>query len=693
MTSGALCSDHVNYLILRYLQEAGHETAATAFWRDWHRVPEYRDPENYPFAPVVRRGELVNVIQDGLHHDELIARVKKDERKFQFTSLTSREGLVERREREVLENGTAGSRPSSGAKRKGRPPTMRPPDEFPTPAPKRQRRSEGSEGVHLNGDAMDVDAASASADAEGDEDGEAVSPTIASEPEIIEVPERYDSMDVAVQTEVKTGPKTSTMYWRIDKPNATIYHSAWSPSTDPKSVNTLLTVGDSLCRFYQVPDDVNTAKQVGVASCLSSALFTPSALPKIKLKIHSLTLPQILSIDEPSLPPSSMVTASAWHPEGHTVAWAVDSVRELPGGRQESHQVVCSQNRDSGSSCQYLCPPLIEQPSIVLKIQYSHRDNYLLVARTNLKRSLVLVYDTRVPGAEKAEPVAWRILEHAVLDFACGESVGFIVCGENGLFSTLRIDVERIKDFGGRPYASMNDPLKPEDSYTAEAILMHGLTQSRQYTFDRSGLNTPPRRWDKVRHAAYSVSALVSSEDKILVMEATDSITWTNLPGQVTALAFQPSFKYGDEALLAVAFEEGGCSLYTKMGTVPGKAYGIHQIHAPLLTVHLSDGPALALAWSADGKFLALGGTDLVQVWETDALVYWQEHRVETVTDSLHEPLVTWRPDTSATGPRNGEHEPDRPLTEPSLSWSADGQSLSFAHDKQVSLLSITPLP
>lgn len=214
----------------------------------------------------------MNVIQDGLHHDELISRVRKNDRKFQFTSVNSREALErERRDGAVLENGTMASRPSSSAKRKGRMPTMRPPDEFPTPAPKRQRRSEGSEGVHLNGDAMDVDAASASA--EGDEDAEVASPAVASEPEIIEVPERYDSMDVAVQTDVKTGPKTTAMYWKIDKPGAQIFHSMWNPSSNPKNVNTLLTVGESLCRFYQVPDDADDAKQVGT----SRIQFTPTS--------------------------------------------------------------------------------------------------------------------------------------------------------------------------------------------------------------------------------------------------------------------------------------------------------------------------------------------------------------------------------------------------------------------------------
>lgn len=266
MSVGALHSDHINYLILRYLQEHGHESAATAFYSDWHRPSEFYDPETLPFAPTVKRHALVSVVRDGLLYDELSAKHSKYGRKFPWTAVNPRQPLDEQ-DVSVLENGTAGgsSRPPSSGKRKGRPPVMRAPDEFPTPAPKRQRRSEGSEGVHLNGDrdTMDVDPAR-SPTAEADEDAEAVSPNIASDTEIIEIPERYDSMDVATQTEVKTGPKTSTMYWKVDKPGARIVHSMWNPDSDPKNAKTLLTVGESLCRFYDVPDEMDDAKQVGL---------------------------------------------------------------------------------------------------------------------------------------------------------------------------------------------------------------------------------------------------------------------------------------------------------------------------------------------------------------------------------------------------------------------------------------------
>lgn len=256
--AASLHSDHVNLLIFRYLQEVGFENAATALHSDWHRPGDCYDPESLPFAREVQRNELVSVIQAGLFHDDLQSRIRKGERRFRWTDIEARESIE--RHDGAMENG-AGVRPSSSGKAKGRPPVVRRPNDFPTPAPKRQRRSEGSE-AQVNGDrdAMEVDAASGSGDAE--DDGEAASPALHSEPEQVEVIERYDSMDVATQTDIKTGPKTSTMLWKVDKPDALVMQSLWNPDQNPNNAKTLLTVGESLCRFYEVPESMHDVRQV-----------------------------------------------------------------------------------------------------------------------------------------------------------------------------------------------------------------------------------------------------------------------------------------------------------------------------------------------------------------------------------------------------------------------------------------------
>ena len=643
MTSGALRSDHVNYLIFRYLQEAGHETSAAAFSKDWHRPPEYRDPENYPFAPVVRRHELIHVIQEGLHLDELGGRKQHHGRKFRFTGANARE-----RDRVGLENGTRDSRPGSAAKRKGRPPAMRPPDEFPTPVPKRQRRSEGSEGVHLNGDrdAMEVDAASASADA--DDDGEAASPAVASEPEMVEIAERYDSMDVAVQTDDRT--KTSTMYWKIDKAGANILHSIWNPSRASKHAKTLLAVGELLCRFHEIPVDLEDSQQG-------------------------------LSIDEPRLPPNSVVTAVAWHPDGDTAVLAIDGLRESPDGEEVQnhmpHQMVLSHNRELGISRRLGMPPLHEPTSIVLALKYSDSGDRLSVVRTNLKNGTVIVYDTSKPDAASIEPIAWLVFEDQVLDVSWLQNDRFIVCGDNGVAEIYWID----------------DGSLVLDGSVKDGVSMPALGG------EISLVNGPALRWDKVRFDERTLTiALASSGDRKLCIRhgiynhlkrtvEYSSSDLFHLPGQLTAMAFDPVDESRREihkaGLLATAFEDGTFVIYS--------CNPAHDDYPAKMTeqvaLQLVHGPALALAWSHDGAHLAIGGIDVVQIWATSSLVE-EDLDDETklkATDGPHEPLVTWRPDSAATGPRNGEHDEDRPLSEPSLSWSSDGESLAFAVDKQVS--------
>lgn len=254
MTAAAILhSDHVNLLVFRYLQESGFESAAIALTKDWHRPPPFRDPEHLPFAHEVHRNELVTLIQTGLYHDELSQRVRKSGRRFRWSQIDAR-ASIERQDE--YQDGGADTRPSSSGRRKERPLVARSQDDFPTPVPKRQRRSEGSE-PQVNGerDAMEVDAASA----DGEEEGDTASAGGASEPEVIE---RYDSMEVGTQTVIKTGPKTSTISWNIDKPGANLAHAIWNPSSKGTNRQTLMAVGDDLCRFYQVPESLSDTKQV-----------------------------------------------------------------------------------------------------------------------------------------------------------------------------------------------------------------------------------------------------------------------------------------------------------------------------------------------------------------------------------------------------------------------------------------------
>lgn len=243
----SLGSDHVNYLVFRYLQEAGHEAAAKALYNDWHRPLEFRDPEDLPFAPNVRQHELINIIQDGLFHDQLTASVTKQDRRFRLTEANvSRRASAQAAAKQI-----AARRRASMAQAVEN-------DEFPTPAAKRPRRSNGEE-MHINGDAMEVDSRaqedveSGSGLAETDREKSEAEPAVEEERPPVEL------LSSATQTEKKIKPKTETMYWTLERPESSIYTTMWNPSLSAST--RLLTVGESLCRFYDVPTSEHSGVQ------------------------------------------------------------------------------------------------------------------------------------------------------------------------------------------------------------------------------------------------------------------------------------------------------------------------------------------------------------------------------------------------------------------------------------------------
>ncbi|KAK0960358.1 hypothetical protein LTR91_019164 [Friedmanniomyces endolithicus] len=679
----ALHSDHLNYLIWRYLQEHGHENAATAFQKDWQRPYHYKDPDALPFARVVRYDALVSVVQDGLFFDELNATHGKTSRRHRWTAVKPRAPLDEQDLAE-LDDGAESSRPSSSGKRKsltaGRTPVMRAPDEFPTPAPKRQRRSEGAEGVHVNGDGdengdaegdvdpMEVDEKSPTAGTE--EDAEVASPAGQSETEIVDIPERYDSMDVMIQTDIKDGPKTSTMYFEIDKPGATVFDSMWNPDSDPKNAKTLLTVGESLCRFYEVPDRTDDTQD-------------------------------LTHLDDPNVPANGVVTASAWHPHGHTAVCAMEAaLRFSDGGRHVPMQLILNHGREHGSTIWNADPKMLEPQGIVICMRYS-LDGTEDWCRCGERRNLVTKTEV-----VREESIAWRWFDRQALD-ACWTSDNlFLVCGDKGLSCAFQMeanDVER--DAAGSPV--------PVSSSS-------GVTNGRGLLERDAELIGFKAKWDKLRYDPYSGVAVFASTSRrvfatrpmaeMMAGELPRRATINgelNLPGTLTALAFQPRkfrsdvVESGDEtkpepreSLLAATFEEGSCVIYRL--TRPDASRAVSEKIASLEV--FADGPPLALAWSPQGTHLAFGGADVVHIYDTTA---WSLSPLaqQKNASTRHEPLVTWRAEDAAAGARrartsgvNGSGERDEVLlVQPSLSWSSDGESLGFAVERQIAIIRFRP--
>lgn len=313
-------------------------------------------------------------------------------------------------------------------------------------------------------------------------------------------------------------------------------------------------------------------------------------------------------------------------------------------------------------------------------------------------RSLDLKRDNEegVLAVDDSEPIAWRIFEKQVLDACWTSDDAFMVCGDKGLASAYQLD----------------EKAKTEGDFTADNVAVQGLAEKKT---DISGRDC---KWDKLRYdERLGTAILASTEAKMMITrpihpglggdedmarDQADTEGSLSLPGQLTALASVSNGRYStpenrsDEAnvetqksLIAAAFEEGFTIVYqlTRSSETSSPKY------VELLRLDLADWTTpLAISWSSQGSHLAIGGTSLVQVWQTEDLFRYEKEGGEKSLPP--QPLVTWRGEhLSSHGKRNGErngeeHEIDgeEGVSEPSLSWSADGESLGFAVGKEVSL-------
>lgn len=341
----------------------------------------------------------------------------------------------------------------------------------------------------------------------------------------------------------------------------------------------------------------------------------------------------------------------------------------------------------------------------MLCLRYSPKGDYILVARTNLVRGMVQIWrsldlkrdnEEGVLAVDDSEPIAWRIFEKQVLDACWTSDDAFMVCGDKGLASAYQLD----------------EKAKTEGDFTADNVAVQGLAEKKT---DISGRDC---KWDKLRYdERLGTAILASTEAKMMITrpihpglggdedmarDQADTEGSLSLPGQLTALASVSNGRYStpenrsDEAnvetqksLIAAAFEEGFTIVYqlTRSSETSSPKY------VELLRLDLADWTTpLAISWSSQGSHLAIGGTSLVQVWQTEDLFRYEKEGGEKSLPP--QPLVTWRGEhLSSHGKRNGErngeeHEIDgeEGVSEPSLSWSADGESLGFAVGKEVSL-------
>lgn len=243
MTVEALSSNVVNYLVWRYLQEAGYGNAALQLSRSW-----IRDPETLPFAKNVIPHALISILQDGLWFDKLQADVTQGQHRYNFgrdhgRPFSLRNGATLTLDADIprheVQEDTNGSAPDNAPRKGG----------------KRKRKINGvveqRMEQHTNGDAMDLDHNGISQVIHTSRgESEAVVSDMES-PTVEELP--ISTLSIGHSTEIQTekvvdlAPETT--YVKIKEPGKVVTHTLWGSSQAP----ILLTAGKSILRLHLIP--------------------------------------------------------------------------------------------------------------------------------------------------------------------------------------------------------------------------------------------------------------------------------------------------------------------------------------------------------------------------------------------------------------------------------------------------------
>ncbi|KAL2351976.1 WD40-repeat-containing domain protein [Cryomyces antarcticus] len=616
MTDGSLGSDHVNYLVFRYLQESGHEGAARALWQDWHRDPDFEDPERFSFAPYVDQRALINLIQGGLWIDRVRASITKDDKQYTFVEVCH----SERRRRSSSQDGDY---ESTG-------PTLETPgkhgreevngvtaDEL--PYAKRVRRSNGGDD-QVNGAVMEIDGSAAPEPRLKDTNGLHVGtePSVSEDSPPVEV--LLSTLGLGankfVQTEKRKQLTTETVYLTLDQlpHKPAVVHTIWSPDVD--TATTLLSAGQSICRFWDVPS-ANESE------------------------------PSYVDLDVGDRPFD--ITSACWATSDTLLTAAVQRLPEyMETDSFEVHNFTLDGNNQANPDAENEN----KNDGVMFALRWNQTSKYLIGISSSDRDGSIHIWDN---SDSRAQPSCSEELSTPVLDAAWLAESTFVVCGQN----LLRIyDVEQ----SGAP--------PPDGVY---------CTTQLQKDFEWGG------SWEKVRHEPVcDVIACMSTERNALGL-VTDRGNFELLPfdldehGEIKAFDFQPrppahKASQPTTCTLATAFDSGLVCIWNVLGSFQC----LHRLSMMNPFSNLGV-PGYTLAYSPDGLYLAVAGSDVISVWHADA-------------GGL--PRAVWTPEEGkwSTGEDvddavDQEMDATVPTLDQSLSWDVHGQRLAFGVGKWIAVI------
>ncbi|KAL8674396.1 MAG: hypothetical protein Q9168_001188 [Polycauliona sp. 1 TL-2023] len=641
MDAARLTSNHVNYLIWRYLQESGHGEAAVKLQRDW-----LQDPQSLPYAQETKTHALVRLVQKGIQYYEIEKSISQSGTHFLPPSFLDPDAGRAKSSPKVDasqdESTTGRSRASPRSRKHGREPsTINGLNlELPasTPAVKRNRRSNGtatnSNTGHatLNGeprdhDTMDLDdrqhnnaspeqpqfpvgpladhGQTAAEGASMDVDDDAPEPD---DPRMI----LTNGPSVGVQSDRVTelGPETSVL--RV--PQRNVLHTAWSP-TDPLL---LAVAGDALCRIWTVTKPGSDAPQT-----------RPS--------------PDYHYVDILEQGDDSSVTAMSWSPDGEILALAT-----RPDNADQAGEVSLwskhGKSRDNLTATQ----------DMLITFKWNPSGTHLLgITSSGTGTSALTVWNI-----QSSQAIPALHLDQIATDAVWYDDQKFLVCGHS-LVAECFVD----------PYNNVS-------------VQNHAVPES-----DHN------RNWTYARYDPATQTAALAAEDSaaLAVLGLNGQyLTTIAHDAEITDVAFEPSPKSPlplppSPRRLATSSLDGNVCIWDTLTL--SMLHSLHFAHSS---------PAMAIRFTPDGYLLAAANGNRVLYWTAAT-----GGMPKAVWHGDISPALSGTGFSNRGEDRNGGvfmdgdsgiGEEDETATH-SLSWDVDGRRLAYGLGSQISIIGLRPQP
>ncbi|KAL8908135.1 MAG: hypothetical protein Q9171_005578 [Xanthocarpia ochracea] len=640
MDSARLTSNHVNYLIWRYLQESGHGEAAVKLQRDW-----MQDPQSLPYAQDTKTHALVRLVQKGIQYYEVEKSINQSGNHFLPASFLD------------PDTGRADSSPkvdgsqdeSTTGKSRGFPPSRKHGRETTTvnglnlelatsaPAAKRNRRSNGTgnnnEPAMVNNeprdnDSMDLDdrqngfaqheppepkspvgspadqGQTAADGASMDVDDDAPEPD---DPRMI----LTNGPSVGVQSDkvAELGPETSV----LTVPRRNVLHTAWSP-TDPLL---LAVAGDALCRIWTV----------------TKSLDAPQSHPS----------PNYQYVDILEHGDESSVTAMSWSPDGEILALATRTDDTDQAG-EVSLWSKHGKSRDS----------LMATQDMLITFKWNPSGTHLLgITSSGIGSSALTIWNI---SSSQAIPAFH--LDQIATDAAWCDDQRFLVCGHS-LVAECSVD-------------------------------SHNNLFFKKYPISESDHN---RNWTYARYDPLTQTAAIAAEDSAMLAILRPNghyLSTTAHNAEITDAAFEPISNSllhlpASPRRLATSSLDGNICIWDTV---------------TLSILHSLDfghsNPPMAIRFAPDGYLLAAANGNRVLYWNAATggmpKAVWHGDPVSTLSGTGFGSRGEDRNGGVLMDGDSGIGEEDEAATH-TLSWDVNGRRLAYGLGCQISIIGLRPQP